>query len=619
MQFKANDGTGCLLNIYEEGYTGSSADTTKTGADVPFTVETGIKALTPAANPFEYNEIDDDNLLNVLRYKTGYIRVEEETYGELEDLYPATEMQHYLEFYYGSELNFTGFMQAQAFDNSWIASPRLMQFPIISPLGLVKNMKFAKPIASLPNIVTSDSIFQEIINGLNAAYSKIVTPTEVVSFSINRMLICPFNDYPVEQNGSDAYDPLTYFDFLETYCNLWGLIMHDTPTAIVFSKYDYDGEYNNTTTTGDTTENIDDYFSIASDDHRESLVAPLKNITVNYDGEVLERSNSLFERFVYVRADVYLSGAAAWFKNVTPEFSGLLDTNSLVFPGNKPSSVGATLALVSDGTQILGAMSDAVKGILVYRSTWSPVQYQLFVCRFFTFPRPSSVYDALKITVDNIKCQYINQIDTATDRAPISISVSINDQFYHYSQTTGASWGSGEALFSLSSNSSLIIFGDANGIPEGACMIIRVYVPSSHNLSDGDLIFIKNITVENFPVAVAEYTEDAKNTRTISGNSEGAQKEGSIRLLFSFDKKNSNTIYNADAYYTYTAPTFSYMFLSENRLQIFVRTTLFPSDIYLKKWAYWITGWRWRIIAISFTPITNTYKITMHRSSTIET
>lgn len=38
LQFKSLNNTGCLVNIYEDGYTGSSADTTKTGADVPFAV-----------------------------------------------------------------------------------------------------------------------------------------------------------------------------------------------------------------------------------------------------------------------------------------------------------------------------------------------------------------------------------------------------------------------------------------------------------------------------------------------------------------------------------------------------------------------------------------------------
>ena len=41
LQFKSLNGTGCLVNVYVEGAT-SSADETKTGANVPFSVETGV-------------------------------------------------------------------------------------------------------------------------------------------------------------------------------------------------------------------------------------------------------------------------------------------------------------------------------------------------------------------------------------------------------------------------------------------------------------------------------------------------------------------------------------------------------------------------------------------------
>ena len=58
LQFKSLNGTGCLVNIYDEGWT-SSANTSKTGADVPFAAETGVTLLTGAAKPFEYEEDDD--------------------------------------------------------------------------------------------------------------------------------------------------------------------------------------------------------------------------------------------------------------------------------------------------------------------------------------------------------------------------------------------------------------------------------------------------------------------------------------------------------------------------------------------------------------------------------
>jgi hypothetical protein len=82
LQFKSLKNEGCLVNVYVDGAT-SSADTSKTGADVPFTVESGVTALTGAASPLVFNETDSDDLLEVVRQKTGYMSVIEHTPGEL--------------------------------------------------------------------------------------------------------------------------------------------------------------------------------------------------------------------------------------------------------------------------------------------------------------------------------------------------------------------------------------------------------------------------------------------------------------------------------------------------------------------------------------------------------
>ena len=134
LQFKSQNGTGCLVNIYEEGYTGSSADTTKTGANVPFAVESGVTALNGASDPFEYNEGDSEDLLNdIIRYRTGYIRVVEDNFGDLDEIFPSINTDRYVEFYYGDTLDFVGYIQAQAFDNEWAPGPRIVELPVIGP------------------------------------------------------------------------------------------------------------------------------------------------------------------------------------------------------------------------------------------------------------------------------------------------------------------------------------------------------------------------------------------------------------------------------------------------------------------------------------------------------
>ena len=86
--FKAFNGTNCLVNIYDN--------------DWPSGVSMGLRG---AADPFYYEEDDSDDLLNdVVRYRTGYIRVVEQTVGQLDDIYPTSTFDRYVEFIYGNDL-----------------------------------------------------------------------------------------------------------------------------------------------------------------------------------------------------------------------------------------------------------------------------------------------------------------------------------------------------------------------------------------------------------------------------------------------------------------------------------------------------------------------------------
>ena len=95
LQFKSLNNVGCLVNVYVEGAT-SSADTAKTGANVPFNVETGVTALIGTADPFTFEEDDSDNLLDFVRTKTGYISVIEQNVGDLDDMMPTSKTSHFI-------------------------------------------------------------------------------------------------------------------------------------------------------------------------------------------------------------------------------------------------------------------------------------------------------------------------------------------------------------------------------------------------------------------------------------------------------------------------------------------------------------------------------------------
>ena len=78
------------VNIYAEDYTGDAI------------------VVTPSADPMTWEDDDNSNLLEVYRPKTGYIRIIEENYGELTDIYPLTNTERYVEVLYNGEVYFIG-------------------------------------------------------------------------------------------------------------------------------------------------------------------------------------------------------------------------------------------------------------------------------------------------------------------------------------------------------------------------------------------------------------------------------------------------------------------------------------------------------------------------------
>ena len=211
------NGTTCRVDIYKRGYSGSSYTT-----------------LTGGQDPFFWEEDNDESLLKVVRQKTGYINVIETSNGSLSDLAPATDSDHFVEFYYGSTLYFTGFMQAQNFENDWAPAPRRMSFPVQSPLALIYGKKFNIPQA--PSYLRLAEVLKEVCDGLQANIGYVIFPSGYrsdmnLSLYINTMVYCPYNDQ--YQCSAQSTEPLftatTYGEFIEGLCNCFGLMVHDLP------------------------------------------------------------------------------------------------------------------------------------------------------------------------------------------------------------------------------------------------------------------------------------------------------------------------------------------------------------------------------------------------------
>lgn len=628
LQFKSLNNTGCLVNIYEDGYTSSSADTTKTGADVPFAVESGVTELTGAAVPFEYEEDDDENLLTPVRFKTGYINVIETEAGELNDLAPQTNTIHYVEVFYGSEVAFSGFMQAQTFENDWGPSPREMSYPIVSPLGLLDEMTFS--VINPPKFVSLNFLMAEVFGTLrtltNNRLKYVVYPDRPVNYVINSLIVSPFNDdYDMSLSGqnTDLFVGVTYKDFVDGLCNCFGCNVREISDTIIFSQFDYMGDYKRceivnlinlsgvtTYESGSLLLDLSDYFTLANNNGLESVVMPLEEIELGNDGEYIKNIEFNFNHLAYNGFSSQNNMSAAWLRSNTPELTGshLLNSNGISQSG-KVMYEGACACMMGD-------IKNQNYSILVNLPNETIISGELFTVKFFECPTSNDINI-------KIKCSYGETIATMQDEDSASgshkrLSVTIKMGNYYYVNgswtTTVPSTGYtliGQSIHVINKSFTQpleLIFKQAQSTGENPSPLISV-----------DEINISELQYESYHEL---RTNISKTDKYKLENGYGKGKD-SISQLFTDLRLNSNTLFGGSfpAYHHYT--NFRYMLLAQNRLKIQFKynNTEFFDTFYLCLFEFMTTiynGWRWRIIAVDFDPRNDEYTLTLHRSPAIE-
>lgn len=133
IEFVSQKGNPCRVDIYDNNWpAGASAI-----------------GLIGAADPFSFEEDDTDNLVNdVLRFRTGYINVIEESFGALNDLHPDHSTDLFVSVSYDDVAVFNGFLQAQSFSNPYSPGPNVVSIPIVSPLGVAGERTLLPRITS---------------------------------------------------------------------------------------------------------------------------------------------------------------------------------------------------------------------------------------------------------------------------------------------------------------------------------------------------------------------------------------------------------------------------------------------------------------------------------------
>lgn len=293
--FKSFDGTDCRVNIYDRDW--------PEGVSLP---------LRGAADPFYYEEDDSDDLLNdVLRYRTGYIRVVEQTVGQLDDIYPTSTFDRYVEFIYGNDLVFNGYIQVQDFSrtietlstDTTEQCARVVELPVISPMGLADQRTFTPTPFNPPTTVTLGELLDIVMN--NGVYEKVTFPNITGTGFDNEifsLVVCPFNsDYHhsmTTQVMDRMFDPQTHAYLIECICKAYGWVCHDTPKALVFTSFDYmstyvkypvghigETNYRKNESIAQVAEALTTYFAPTDAKARMSTLLPETGIEVDYEGD----------------------------------------------------------------------------------------------------------------------------------------------------------------------------------------------------------------------------------------------------------------------------------------------------------------------------------------------
>ena len=287
ISFKSFDGTTYNVNIYDN--------------DWPAGV---VMPVRGAADPFFYEESRSDDLLNdVLRYRTGYIRVIEDTPGALDDIYPTNIFDRYVECVTGTTVVFNGYIQVQDFQRPFKPGPRMLELPVVSPLGLFEKRTFTVTPFDPPTTVTLGELLDIAMN--LGAYEKVTFPDITgtgFDKTVSSLAVCPFNtDYHHSMTSSymdRMFAPQTYAYLIEAICKAYGWICHDTPTALVFTSFDHKGSYayypkghigetnyKQNESVSQTGEDLVNHFTATDNNAALSTILPDTGIAISYEGD----------------------------------------------------------------------------------------------------------------------------------------------------------------------------------------------------------------------------------------------------------------------------------------------------------------------------------------------
>lgn len=615
LSFESLNGISCRVDIYKRGYSGSADD------------------LDGADDPFSYDEDNSEDLLNdVIRFRTGYIRVIEESYGDLAALYPTTNTDHYVEFYYGNTLDFVGFMQAQEFENDWAPGPRVLELPVISPLGLAAGTKI--PVINPPQWLTIKQMVKMAFDALGGGYTDFYFPQLmpsdqggnriVLQVYLNSLAICPFAG-KYDKNGPTGtlegiYEAKTVEDVLTTICTGLGLVLHDVPATPVFQRIDWHGRYklyNLATGSSYVDPGVTDIASIGEvvgNQNTESAVMPLSKIEINYDGDK-SIPGMTFDRCKGYHRPCALDGKTFCVNDpVIADFNGTFSVSDVIDANG----------MIASGSVCLGAFgSDGLSESIMFRPVGGTGVY---ICSYTFFEWNG---EGMRLKFRHQYGEGIENMNNPTATIPLEdvhhvIGVVIKTSDYYYSQTNGWTPSSGSLVYTKTwdDGSSDLEVGFGSFALENPKPLIVEFYAVTYNFEEW-IHCINGVSLEKYESAALAYLNKNSdpNTKVIQG--QPSDTDGSVNAGFGIVITTTNRLrFSPDVTGTEwvelsnNLPTYPHLLVAQKRLQIDVKMPLLsPAAFYLNTMSVWGSS-GWRGVARTFHPWDDRQRITFHVNPT---
>lgn len=205
--------------------------------------------LVGSDQPFVTQENDDSDIFTSMRTQTGYLRVVDTTVNGdlLETLIPSNNTEKLVRVYHknnnAENLLWQGFMQAEAYTQSWDNQVKVLEFPVKSLLASLSDVSISSANASLRKnfawyIVQAFTALGETPLGLNVISNLNDIDADMLQVSIDAAMFFQEDEEQNEGSSNKVLVGKSFADILSEIAKLYGVCFRYLDGYLYLTMYD---------------------------------------------------------------------------------------------------------------------------------------------------------------------------------------------------------------------------------------------------------------------------------------------------------------------------------------------------------------------------------------------